>query len=121
MDKLRKMSPVVVLFAVGCFASGFALAEGPGGPDGGRPPIEKKHGGPEMGRHFAYRGHDFERGKPAPQDFRGRDFRVDNWRDKGLPPPPEGQYWSYINGNYVLIAATTGIITSIILNSAAHR
>jgi Ni/Co efflux regulator RcnB len=44
------------------------------------------------------------------------DYRVRDWNDRGLPPPPQGQHWSYINGNYVLIAAATGIITSILVN-----
>ncbi|MDO7775535.1 RcnB family protein, partial [Escherichia coli] len=48
--------------------------------------------------------------------YRGNDYRVSNWNDRGLPPPPQGQHWSYINGNYVLIAAATGIITSILVN-----
>ncbi|MCQ4010676.1 RcnB family protein, partial [Klebsiella pneumoniae] len=33
---------------------------------------------------------------------------VRDWSDRGLPPPPEGHHWSYIDGNYVLIAAATG-------------
>lgn len=68
--------------------------------------------------HFAWNGHDFRRGQPAPQRFRGNDYRVDDWNDRGLPPPPSGQHWSYIDGNYVLIAAATGIITSILINGA---
>lgn len=32
--------------------------------------------------------------------------------------PPEGHHWSYIDGNYVLIAAATGIITSILVSGA---
>jgi len=37
-----------------------------------------------------------------------------------LREPPEGQHWADIDGNYVLIAAATGIITSLILNNAFH-
>jgi len=68
--------------------------------------------------HFAWRGHDFRRGRPLPPDFRGREYRIDDWHRRGLYEPPRGAYWSYIDGNYVLIAAATGIITSIILNNA---
>ncbi len=32
--------------------------------------------------------------------------------------PPEGHRWSYIDGNYVLIAAAYGIITSILVSGA---
>lgn len=76
---------------------------------------------PERPDHFAYGGHDFRKGQPAPQAFRGNDFRVNDWRARGLPAPPRGHHWSYIDGRYVLIAAATGIITSIILNSALQH
>ena len=96
------------------------LADGPG-----RGPDDRYDGGHSHGeyrrhddgpRHFSYRGHDFDRGRPVPDDFRGPNYRVDDWRDRGLPSPPHGQHWAYVDGNYLLVAATTGIITSIILN-----
>lgn len=68
--------------------------------------------------HFAWRGNDFRKGHPAPAPFRGDEYRVRDWSDRGLPPPPEGHHWSYIDGNYVLIAAATGIITSILVSGA---
>lgn len=117
--KTSKKLPVIFMLATSCtFFSASLLAEGPGGPQGQEPVPRDHRGGPEMPRHFAYKGHDFERGKPVPEDFRGRDYQVSDWRDRGLPPPPEGQHWAYVDGNYVLIAAATGVITSIILNSA---
>ncbi len=64
------------------------------------------------------RGNDFRKGHPAPAPFRGDEYRVRDWSDRGLPPPPEGHHWSYIDGNYVLIAAATGIITSILVSGA---
>ncbi|PIJ48812.1 hypothetical protein BL250_02365 [Erwinia sp. OLTSP20] len=70
--------------------------------------------------HFAWQGHDFRRGHPVPPDYRDG-YRVDDWRERGLRQPPEGEHWAYIDGNYVLIAAATGIITSIILSSALHH
>ena len=76
---------------------------------------------PAPNNQFAYGGHDFRKGQPAPKPFRGNDYRVNDWRARGLPAPPRGQHWSYIDGRYVLIAAATGIITSIILNSALHH
>ena len=67
---------------------------------------------------FAFHGNDFRRGHPAPESYRGAQYRVDDWRARGLSQPPQGHYWANINGNYVLMAAATGIITSIILNGA---
>ncbi|MFC3395718.1 RcnB family protein [Brenneria rubrifaciens] len=68
--------------------------------------------------HFAWRGNNFRKGHPAPQRFRGDDYRVNDWRARGLGEPPAGQHWAHIDGNYVLIAATTGIITAILMNGA---
>jgi len=112
--------------------------EGRGGPDRGGP----DHGadrGPDRGHgdfrgheghgpdhhfeerdRFAWQGHEFHRGQPLPPRFRGHDYRVDDWRARGLHEPPRGERWAYIDGNYVLIAAATGVITSILLNSAFH-
>ncbi|MCG8709953.1 RcnB family protein [Brenneria sp. 4F2] len=71
--------------------------------------------------HFVARGNNFRKGHAAPQRFRGDDYRVNDWRARGLREPPAGQHWAYIDGNYVLIAAATGIITSILLNSVLHN
>lgn len=70
------------------------------------------------GDRFAWRGHDFRRGFPAPPEFRGPHYRVDDWRARGLYEPPRGEHWAFIDGNYVLVAAATGIITAILLNNA---
>lgn len=71
--------------------------------------------------HFAWNGNQFHRGQPAPEQFRGEHYRINDWRGRGLPAPPIGQYWSAVNGNYMLIAAATGIITSILINSAMNH
>ena len=68
--------------------------------------------------HFAWRGNDFRKGHPAPAPFRGDEYRVRDRSDPHLPPPPEGHHWSYIDGNYVLIAAATGIITTNLVSGA---
>ena len=114
---------------------------GRGGPDGNRQqgPQANNHqgngdnrgpahgdkglqGNPHQERHerdhCAWNGHDFRKGQPAPERYRGNDYRINDWNDRGLPAPPRGQHWSYIDGNYVLIAAATGIITSILINGA---
>ena len=90
----------------------------PGGPEwhhGGPPSFRP---GPDRGNSFAWQGHHFEPGRRFPHDFHGPRYRVDDWHRRGLPAPPYGQRWSYIDGNYVLVAVATGIITSIILNNA---
>lgn len=147
MKKTTRALVISVLTASSLFASG-VYADGPGnGPDrqwhqqGGDRHDRQDRGGEYRhddrgpgGRddrghgdrfraserdHFAWRGHNFRRGEPLPPRFRGPDYRVDNWHQRGLYAPPRGAYWGYIDGNYVLIAAATGIITSILLGSAA--
>lgn len=70
--------------------------------------------------HFAWQGHDFRRGHPVPQEFRGDRYRVADWHERGLREPPRGYHWANIDGNYVLIAAATGVITALVLNSALN-
>jgi Ni/Co efflux regulator RcnB len=40
-----------------------------------------------------------------------------NYRDRHLQAPPRGYEWRQVDGNYVLAAAATGLIASIILAS----
>ena len=70
--------------------------------------------------HFAWQGHDFRRGHPVPQEYRGDHYRVADWHERGLREPPRGYHWANIDGNYVLIAAATGVITALVLNSALN-
>lgn len=84
---------------------------------------DREHGQPhrQQASRFAFHGNDFRRGHAAPESYRGAQYRVNDWRARGLSQPPQGHYWANINGNYVLMAAATGIITSIILNGALSR
>lgn len=58
----------------------------------------------------------WQRGNYVPQAYRGQGYRVNNWRGRGLPTPRQGQRWLNVDGQYILIAAATGIITSILLH-----
>ncbi|MBJ3816759.1 RcnB family protein [Shimwellia pseudoproteus] len=88
-------------------------------------PSRDNHHGPQFsgGHTMAHRdyfrsgGHDFRRGYPMPQEYRGSHYRIDDWRDRGLPEPPHDGYWSYIDGNYILVAAATGIISAIVYSA----
>lgn len=73
------------------------------------------------GERFEFHGNNFRRGHAMPKPYRGDQYRVNDWRARGLSQPPQGHYWAAVNGNYVLMAAATGIITSIILNSAVSH
>ncbi|WP_147196155.1 RcnB family protein [Pantoea sp. MBD-2R] len=118
-----------------------AFAEGPQqGPDGHqqqpvkRPPQNNQHGGQPNEQHGGQqhdqRGHepqpqhnaehrpaqhgDFRKGRPLPEKYRGEGYQVNDWRKHGLKAPPAGHRWQNIDGNYVLIAVATGVITSVI-------
>lgn len=94
---------------------GYQAHDDRGHGDRGRGPGPDRY---ESRDRFAWQGHDFRRGHPLPPHFRYDDYRVDNWHERGLREPPRGEHWAYIDGNYVLIAAATGVITSILLNGA---
>jgi len=101
--------------------------EGPRGHEGG-PRGHDGRGGPQHGGfhgherdHFAWNGHDFRRGHRLPPEYRGGHYRIYDWRQRGLYEPPRGEEWAYVNGNYVLIAVATGIISSIIIEDALGR
>ncbi|ADP11877.1 Uncharacterized protein yohN precursor [Erwinia sp. Ejp617] len=144
--KMKKttLSVMIGIFTAGAFFTNFSHAHDPGdGPDrswhqqqgehdnrGDERRAVRSHNdrgygsreGPGERTHFTWRGDDFRRGHPAPQRYRGDDYRVDDWRDRGLEEPPRGAHWAYIDGNYVLIAVATGLVTAIIVgNLSGHH
>jgi len=77
---------------------------------------------PPPPRHEVNRGpgagpdHNFYRGGRLPQQYRGYQYVVEDWRGHRLTPPPRGYHWVQTGGDYVLVAVATGIIASILLN-----
>ncbi|MFT4067722.1 RcnB family protein [Paraburkholderia sp.] len=114
------MKKQAIFFAVaasllGLSASGSAQqGPGPGGPDDGGPYALRpdRHDGPVP-------HHDWHPGEPVPPSYRGPHYVVDDWRAYELQPPPAGYQWLRVNGDFVLAAVTTGVITSIL--AAPHR
>lgn len=137
--KKATLALVLSIFTAGTVFPSLSQAQGPDrGPDAQwhQQGDRGNHGGPDRhDRHddrrdhdnrgrpgerdrFSWNGHDFRRGHPMPQRFRGNDYRVNDWRARGLYEPPRGAHWAYVDGNYVLIAAATGVIAAILLGSA---
>jgi len=80
--------------------------------DHGRP-------GPDRNMHDmrgAGPDHSFRRGDRLPQQYRSRQYVVDDWRGHRLSAPPRGYRWVQVGGDYVLAAIATGVIASLILN-----
>jgi Ni/Co efflux regulator RcnB len=61
--------------------------------------------------------HDLRRGGRLPNEYRNRQYVVDDWRGHRLRQPPRGYHWVQTGGDYVLAAIATGVITDLIINS----
>ncbi len=72
-----------------------------------RPGYEGRGAGPN---------HNFHRGGRLPQEYRNRQYVVDDWRGHHLNAPPRGYQWVQTGGDYLLVAIATGIIAQILLS-----
>ena len=59
--------------------------------------------------HFGWR-----RGAYVPVGYRS--YYVQDWGYYGLRPPPPGYRWIYADGNFVLMAAATGLIADLVIH-----
>ncbi len=80
---------------------------------------DRGRNGQDQGRHAMYdRGrHDgwYRKGGHVPPEYRGRGYVVSDWRSRHLRQPPRGyHYVRSDNGDYLLVAISTGIIMSIL-------
>ena len=66
--------------------------------------------------HGYQRHDDWKKGHRMAQEDWARGERVD-YRSHHLRHPPRGYEWRQVDGNYVLAAAATGLIASVIANS----
>lgn len=69
--------------------------------------------------HRRFDRHDqrFHRGGYVPQEFRGRQYVVNDWQHRHYAPPPRGYQYVQAGGSDVVLAAiATGLIASIILS-----
>ena len=65
----------------------------------------------DQGRHDGW----YKRGGHVPQQYRGGDYIVTDWHARHLRQPPRGyQYVRSDNGDFLLVAISTGIIASIL-------
>lgn len=59
--------------------------------------------------------HSFYKGGRLPQEYRNRQYVVDNWRDHNLTAPPRGHQWIQTGADYVLVGTSTGVIAQVML------
>ncbi|HEY4010099.1 MAG TPA: RcnB family protein [Acidobacteriaceae bacterium] len=70
-------------------------------------------------QHYVHHS-EWKKGYHMRQEDWNRGERVDDWQAHHLRQPPNGYEWRQVDGNYVLAAAATGVIASVIVASAAH-
>lgn len=60
--------------------------------------------------------HQFRRGDRLPDQYRNRQYVVDDWRGHHLSQPPRGYHWVQSGSDYVLVAIATGVILNLLLS-----
>ena len=137
------MKSTAIVCAIAAASLGFASLSFAQGYDGrgprGEPPRVEYHGpgGPGHGpgyravdqrrgfehrdarydRHFNGHGRQFYRGGHIPNEYRGRQYVVSDWRGRHLHAPPRGQQWVQVGTDYALIAIATGVIAQLVLSN----
>jgi Ni/Co efflux regulator RcnB len=67
----------------------------------------------DRGRHEGW----YRRGGHVPADYRGGRYVVTDWRHERLREPPRGYHWVRSdNGDFLLVAISTGIIADLLLH-----
>lgn len=59
--------------------------------------------------------HRWVQGYRVPQQYRGPQYVVQDWRGHHLSAPPRGYHWVQYGGDYMLVAIASGVITQLIL------
>ena len=71
--------------------------------------------GSDMQGQGAGPDHNFYKGGRLPQEYRNRQYVVDNWRDHNLTAPPRGHQWIQTGADYVLVGTSTGVIAQVMM------
>jgi Ni/Co efflux regulator RcnB len=79
------------------------------------PPPEHRMPPPPPPRAEMTRHEDWRKGQRIEAEYRNRQYVVDSWHEHGLRQPPRGYQWVEVGGDYLLIAAATGIIADMVL------
>lgn len=68
-------------------------------------------------RHDRRENRRWRRGERLPSAYRGGGYYVSDWHARHLRQPPRGYRWVRHDNDYLLVAATTGLIASVIAAS----
>jgi len=69
------------------------------------------------GRRYEAQRAQYYRGGRIPNEYRGRQYVVNDWHGHHLQAPQPGQQWVQTGADYALIAIATGVIAQLILNN----
>ena len=59
----------------------------------------------------------YKKGGTVPRDYRDNRYVVTDWQSEHLREPPRGYHWVRSdNGDFLLVAITTGVITDMMLS-----
>ena len=61
--------------------------------------------------------HSYYTGQRMPDQYRSRQYVVNDWHGHGLSAPPRGYHWVQTGSDYVLVAIATGVILQLLLNN----
>jgi Ni/Co efflux regulator RcnB len=61
--------------------------------------------------------HSYYAGGRLPNQYRSRQYVVNDWRGHNLSAPPRGYHWVQTGSDYVLVAIATGVILQLLLNN----
>ncbi|RYX91796.1 MAG: hypothetical protein EOO28_24395 [Comamonadaceae bacterium] len=92
---------------------------GPGRPSPdvrGQGPRGYDHPQARNDRYYGARGPQFHRGGRLPNEYRNRQYVVQDWRGHHLNAPRRGQQWVQVGADYALIAIATGVIAQLVLS-----
>lgn len=75
---------------------------------------QANYGPPRHRANQAAAYHRWQVGQRLPQAYRGRAYYVNDWRAYRLSAPPRGHRWVNVNGDYILVAVASSIITQVL-------
>ena len=78
-----------------------------------RPPQNYSHY--QSSQHRRSTHGDLRTGHAIPRYYNNRQYVVNDWSGHRLYTPPRGHHWIQVDGDYVLVAAATGIIAHILM------
>ncbi|VVE10460.1 RcnB family protein [Pandoraea terrigena] len=108
---------------------GWHQGQRPAGPHGGPQGYGPRHSAPKAHRggpplrgqpgpgpsEDAWQHPNWRKGDRVPQQYRDRQYVVDDYREYHLSPPPRGHHWVGVGGDFLLVVTGTGVIAQIVL------